>query len=141
MFSSMEISDVQKFLVDNHRGVLVAQKRDGSPQITLVTPAVDAEGRAIISSRASTYKVRNIRRDPRVALLVMGEQFSGSKYYQIQGRARVIPLPEAMDGLLDFYRRTRGDKMDPDETRKKLVEEERVLIRIDIESVGPQGRG
>jgi len=73
-------------------------------------------------------------------LLVMGEQFSGSKYCQIQGRAEVIPLPEAMDGLLDFYLRTRGDKMDPEETRKKMVEEKRVLIRINIESVGPQGK-
>lgn len=132
----MEISDVQKFLIDNHRGVLVARKRDGSPQITLVTPAVDDEGRVIVSSRGITYKVKNLRRDPRVALLVMGEQFSGSKYYQIQGRAEVIPLPEAMDGLLDFYRRIR--RMSADEARKKIVEEGRVLIRIDIESVGPQ---
>ena len=137
----MEISDAQKFLAVNHRGVLVAQKRDGSAQITLVTPAVDGEGHAIISSRNTTYKVKNIRRDPRVALLVMGEQFSGSKYCQIQGRAEVISLPEAMDGLLDFYRRTRGAKMDPEETRKKMVEEQRVLIRINIDSVGPQGRG
>lgn len=137
----MEISDVQKFLRDNHRGVLVARKRDGSPQITLVTPCVDAEGRVIVSSRATTYKVKNLRRDPRVALLVMGEQFSGSKYYQIQGRAQVLALPEAMDGLMDFYQRSRRGGMDPEEARKKIVDEERVLIRIDIESVGPQGRG
>ena len=137
----MEISEVQKFLVDNHRGVLVAQKRDGSPQITLVTPAVDAEGHVIISSRDITYKVKNIRRDPRVSLLVMGQQFSGSKYYQIQGRAEVIALPEAMDGLMDFYQRTRGDGMTTEEARKKIVDEQRVLIRIDIESVGPQRRG
>jgi len=137
----MDISDVQKFLLDNHRGVLVARMRDGSPQITLVTPAVDADGRAIISSRGTTYKVKNIRRDPRVALLVMGEQFSGSKYYQIQGRAEVISLPEAMDGLMEFYRRTRGEKMNQEEARKKITDEQRVLIRIDIEKVGPQGRG
>lgn len=137
----MEISDVQKFLLDNHRGVLVARKRDGSPQITLVTPAVDADGRVIISSRATTYKVKNIRRDPRVSMLVLGEQFSGSKYYQIQGRAEVLSLPEAMDGLMDFYQRSRRGGMDPDEARKKILDEGRVLIRIDIESVGPKGRG
>ena len=137
----MEVSDVQKFLVDTHRGVLVAQKRDGSPQITLVTPAVDGEGRPVISSRAITYKVKNIRRDPRVALLVMGDQFSGSKYYQIQGRAEVIPLPEAMDGLMDFYRRIGGDGYNPEEARKKILDQERVGSRSDIEIVGPQGRG
>jgi hypothetical protein len=45
----MQIADVQKFLADNHRGVLVAQKQDGWPQITLVTPGIDPEGRVIIT--------------------------------------------------------------------------------------------
>jgi len=50
----MEISEVQKFLETNHRGVLIARRRDGSPQMTLVTPGIDAEGRVVISSRSST---------------------------------------------------------------------------------------
>jgi hypothetical protein len=37
----MDIAEVQKFVAENHRGVLVARKRDGWPQLTLVTPAVD----------------------------------------------------------------------------------------------------
>ena len=71
----MKIADVQTFLTDNHRGVLVARKRDGWPQITLVTPGIDAEGCVLITSRGTTYKVKNIRRDPRVSMLIMGEQF------------------------------------------------------------------
>lgn len=66
----MEIADVQKFLADNHRGVLVVRKRDGWPQITLVTPGIDGAGRVIITSRGTTYKVKNIRRDPRLSMLV-----------------------------------------------------------------------
>ncbi len=137
----MNIDEVQKFLIDNHRGVLVARKRNGSPQITLVTPGVDAAGRVVISARKKTYKVKNLSRDPRVSLLVMGEQFNGSKYFQLEGRAEVIALPDAMDPLMDFYSRTLGDRMKPEETQKKIIDEERVLIRIDIESVGPQNRG
>lgn len=34
---AMAIADVQKFIAENHRGVFVARKRDGLPQITLVT--------------------------------------------------------------------------------------------------------
>lgn len=63
----MNVADVQRFLADNHRGVLVARKRDGWPQITLVTPGIDAEGRVIITSRGTTYKVKNIRREPQVS--------------------------------------------------------------------------
>ena len=61
----MKISEVQDFLVNNHRGVLVARKKNGSPQITLVTPSVDTAGRVVISARKNTYKVKNISRDPR----------------------------------------------------------------------------
>jgi PPOX class probable F420-dependent enzyme len=137
----MEIADVQKFLADNHRGVLVARKRDGWPQITLVTPGIDGAGRVIITSRGSTYKVKNLRNDPRVSMLVMGEQFSGSKYVQLQGRAEIIALPEAMDLLVDWYRRVRGERPNWEEYREKMKEEQRVVIRISIEKVGPSKRG
>ena len=137
----MDIGEVQKFLVDNHRGVLVARKRNGSPQITLVTPGVDAAGRVVISARRNTYKVKNVARDPRVSLLVMGEQFNGSRYFQVEGRAEVIPLPESMDLLMDLYSRMLGDGMEPDATRRKIIDEDRVIIRIEIENVGPQNRG
>lgn len=137
----MQIDEVQEFLADNHRGVLVARKRNGSPQMTLVTPAVDAAGRVVISARGNTYKVRNLRRDPRASLLVMGEKFNGSRYYQVEGKAEVIALPDAMDPLMDAYERILGDKMKPDETRRKIIDEDRVIIRIEIENVGPQNRG
>ena len=137
----MKISEVQDFLVNNHRGVLVARKKNGYPQITLVTPSVDTAGRVVISARKNTYKVKNISRDPRVSLLVMGEEFSGSKYFQIEGRAKVIALPEAKNLLMDFYKQTLGDQMNPKKTHKKIVDENRVLIRIEIEGVGPQNLG
>ncbi len=137
----MDIEEVQKFLVDNDRAVLVARKRNGSPQITLVTAGVDTAGRVVVSARRNTFKVKNISRDPRVSLLVMGEQFHGSRYFQIDGRAEVIALPDAMELLMDVYRRRLGEAMNPEETRKKIVEQDRVLIRIEIERVGPQSRG
>jgi PPOX class probable F420-dependent enzyme len=137
----MEIAEAQKFLAHNHRGVLVARKRDGWPQITLVTPGIDAEGRVIITSRGTTYKVKNIRRDPRVSMLVMGEQFRGSKYVQIHGTAEIVSQPEAMDLLIYWYRQVRGEHPNWDEYRGKMREEQRVIIRVNIEKVGPNRRG
>ncbi|MGN6735131.1 MAG: pyridoxamine 5'-phosphate oxidase family protein, partial [Candidatus Binatia bacterium] len=54
----------------------------------------------MITSRGRTYKVKHLRRDPRVSLLVFGEQYSGSKFVQIYGRAEIIDLPDAMDALV-----------------------------------------
>lgn len=137
----MEIADAQKFLAVNHRGVLVARKRDGWPQMTLVSPAIDGDGRVIITARATTYKVKNIRRDPRVSLLVMGEEFHGSKYVQLHGTAEIIPLPQAMDLLIHWHRQVKGEHPNWDEYREKMREEQRVIIRVRIEKVGPQRKG
>ena len=137
----MEITEVREFLAVNHRGVMVVQKRDGWPQITLVTPGIDDEGRAIITTRGTTYKLKNVRRNPRVSLLVMGEQFSGSKYVQIHGTAEIIPLPEAMDILIHWHRQVRGESENWDEVREKMKQEQRYIIRIPIEGFGPNVRG
>lgn len=137
----MEISEVQKFLETNHRGVLMARRRDGSPQMTLVTPGIDAEGRVVISSRSSTYKVKNIQRNPNVSMVVLGEQWNGSAYYQLDGRAEVIGLPESLDLLLDAYRRRLGNDFDEEDSRRHILDEDRVIIRIEIDRVGPQSRG
>jgi len=137
----MDIDEVRKFLAENDRGVLVARKRNGAPQITLVTTGIDGEGRVTVSARRDTFKVRNIARDPRVSMLIMGEQFHGSRYVTVEGRAEVIPLPEAMDLLLDVYRRRLGDAYDEAEARKKILDQDRVLIRVEIDSFGPQNRG
>lgn len=137
----MEIADAQKFLKDNHRGVLVARKRDGSLQMTLVSPVIDAEGRVIITARDTTYKIKNIKRNPQISLLVYGDQFNGSKYIQIDGKAEIIPHPQAMDIVLDWHRQIRGVPANWDEIRKKTKAEGRIAIRVTIEKVGPQNRG
>jgi len=84
----MQIADAQKFLQENHRACIAVRQKDGWPQMTFVTPGIDAEGRAIITSRGTTYKIKHIRRDPRVSMLIFGEQYSGSKFVQIHGTCR-----------------------------------------------------
>ena len=134
----MIIADAQKFLQNNHRACIAVRQKDGWPQMTFVSPGIDPEGRVIITSRGRTYKVKHLRRDPRVSLLVFGEQYSGSKFVQIHGRAQIIELPDAMDALIYWYKQVRGEHKNWDEYKKKMVEENRVIIRVTIDKVGPQ---
>ena len=60
----MDIKTAQKFLQDNHRACIAVRQKDGLPQMTLVTPGIDPQGRVIITSRGTTYKIKHIRRDP-----------------------------------------------------------------------------
>jgi len=136
----MEIDEAREFLKKNHHGVLVARKKDGSLQMTLVSPVIGSDGALIITAREITYKIKNIRRNPRVSLLVYGEKFNGSNYIQVDGTAEVIPHPKAMDIVLDWHRQIRGEPKSWDEVRQKTLAEGRVAIRLSIEKVGPQIR-
>jgi PPOX class probable F420-dependent enzyme len=137
----MEIADAQRFLQGNHRACIAVRQKDGWPQMTFVSPGIDLQGRVIITSRGTTYKIRHIRRDPRVSLLIFGEQYSGSKFVQIHGTAEIIELPEAMNTLIFWYKQVRGEHQNWDDYRKQMHDQKRVIIRVNIEKVGPQSVG
>jgi len=134
----MDISTAQKFLQENHRACIAVRQRDGWPQMTLVTPGIDPQGRVIMTSRGTTYKVEHLRRDPRVSMLIFGEQYSGSKFVQIHGSAEIIDQPEAMDTLVYWYKQVRGEHKNWHEYKKQMADEKRVIIRVTIEKVGPK---
>src|SRR5258705_12561006 len=100
----MKIAQAKAFLQQNHRACIAVRQKDGWPQMTLVTPGIDAQGRVLMTSRGTTYKVKHLRRDPRVSMLIFGEQYSGSKFVQIHGTAEITAQPEALDALTSWYK-------------------------------------
>jgi hypothetical protein len=46
-----------------------------------------------------------------------------------------------MELLVDYYRRVAGEHPDWDEYRRAMEREKRVLIRITMESAGPERQG
>jgi PPOX class probable F420-dependent enzyme len=122
----------REFLAKNHRAVLITRRADGSPQSSPVTAGVDGEGRAIVSSRRMLAKVRNLRNDPQASLCVVTEAWFGP-WAQLDGRAEIIELPDALELLVEAYRSIRGEHPDWDEYRVAMQREERVLIRIELE--------
>ena len=100
----MDIDEAIEYVRTHHHAVLATLKRDGSPQLSPVTAGVDDAGHVVISTRQTAYKVRHVRRDPRVWLCAFPDGFYG-RWVQIEGTAEIVELPEAMDGLVDYYRR------------------------------------
>jgi PPOX class probable F420-dependent enzyme len=136
----MDIAVAQQFLCEHENAVLATWRRDGRIQMSPVTVGLDAAGRAIISSRETAYKVRNLRRDPRAAVCVFVEAFTGP-WVQIEGTAEVVSGPEAVEPLVDYYRRLAGEHPDWDDYRRVMLADRRALIRITIERVGPDRQG
>jgi PPOX class probable F420-dependent enzyme len=135
----MTPEEARAFVAGNHRAVLVTRRREGGLQTSPVTVGADDEG-VVISSRQTAYKTRNIRRDPNVTLCVFTDPFFGP-WIQIEGRAELVSLPEAMERLVDYYRRIRGEHPDLDEYRRAMEADDRVLIRVSILGVGPVREG
>ncbi len=123
-----------------HRGVLVTRRRDGSLQTSPVVGAADDEGRFLISSREPAFKVRNLRRDPRATVCVFPDGFFG-EWIQIDGTAEIIDLPDAMEALVETYRRIAGEHPDWEEFREAMRLERRVVIAVSPQSMGPRASG
>jgi len=136
----LDIAEAQQFLSEHECAVLATRRRDGGIQMSPITVGVDAQGRAIISSRETAYKVRNLRRDSWAALCVFVDDFVGP-WVQVEGTADILSLPEAMEPLIDYYRSISGEHPNWDEYRQAMEQDQRVLIRLTIERAGPNRQG
>lgn len=136
----MDIASAIEFARTNHRAVVSTFRRDGNPQLTPVVVAVDDAGAIIISSRQAAAKVKNLRRDPRLSLCLMNDGFFG-EFAQVEGNATIVELPDAMDGLVLYYRSISGEHPDWDDYRAAMEREQRVLIRLEVTRAGPTYSG
>jgi PPOX class probable F420-dependent enzyme len=111
-------------------------RRDGRPQLSPVVSTVDAQGRVVVSTSATSAKAKNLTRDPRVCLCVFSNTFFG-EWVQVEGSAELLTLPEAMEPLIDYYRRISGEHPDWAQYRAAMHAEQRVLVRFTIDRAGP----
>lgn len=132
----MQPDQAREFLSANHRAVLATARADGRPQLSPVTCGLDAAGRAIISTRETAVKTRNLRRNPLASLCVFTDAFFGG-WVQVEGKAEIVSLPEAMEMLVEYYRLLSGEHPDWDEYRAAMVRDQRCLIRVEITRAGP----
>lgn len=137
----MDVADALAFVEENHRAVLHTYRSDGSPQLSPVSVGHDPErGVVEISSRETAFKVKNLRRDPRASVCVFSDRFYGA-WVQIDGAVEVVSMPDALEGLVEYYRRISGEHPDWDEYREAMVRDRRVLVRLTPERAGPDRQG
>ena len=136
----MDIGQAADFLRAHHRAVLATSRSDGMPQLSPVTCTVDDEGRVLISTRETAVKTKNLRHSPRASLCVFTDTFFG-EWVQVEGDAELISLPDAMDLLVEYYRRVSGEHPDWDDYRAAMIRDRRVIVRITITRAGPDVSG
>jgi PPOX class probable F420-dependent enzyme len=135
--------DIQRaidFLGGQHRAVLATRRSDGSPQLSPVVAAVDDQGRILISTRETAVKARNLARDPRASLCVINDGFYG-EWIQVDGTAEIVHLPDALELLVEYYRKISGEHPDWAEYRSAMQRDQRLIVRISIARAGPDISG
>jgi PPOX class probable F420-dependent enzyme len=121
------------------RGVLATLKRDGRPQLSVITYHFEPSTGVIrISITADRAKYKNLRRDPRAS--VQATRADGWAYTVLEGTASLSAVAtevddEAVQGLIGLYRDLSGEHPDWDDYRRAMVADHRVLLSIQAERV------
>ncbi|MGB9378365.1 MAG: PPOX class F420-dependent oxidoreductase [Mycobacteriales bacterium] len=137
----MDLDRAREVLATQHHAVLTTMRRDGTPQMSPLLVALDDAGRVVISSRETAYKVKNLRRDPRLWLCVLPDTFFGGTWIQVEGDVEIVSLPDAMQALEDYYRTISGEHPDWDDYRAAMQREQRLIVRITLTRAGPDREG
>src|SRR5215467_4418731 len=136
----MQLERAREFMRVHHRAVLATRRSDGLPQLSPVTVGVAEDGRVVISTRETAMKTKNLARDPHASLCVMTDRFFG-EWVQAEGTAVIIHLPEAMEMLVDYYRRVSGEHPDWEDYRNAMRRDRRVIVAITLTRAGPDRGG
>jgi PPOX class probable F420-dependent enzyme len=129
----MELTEALAFIRDHSQGVLATIRANGRPQLSNIM-YVPGDGDTLhISITDSRAKTRNLRRDPRASLYVVGDSFF--QYVVLEATAELTPVTTdphdtTADLLVDYYRTGSGEHPDWEEYRAAMVSDGRLILRL-----------
>jgi PPOX class probable F420-dependent enzyme len=138
--TTVSIDELLDFVRPRHRALLLTRRADGSPQASPLTCGVDDSGRIVVSTYPERAKTRNAKRDPRVSLIVLSDDWNGP-WVQVDGVAEVIDSPDSVEPLVEYFRNISGEHPDWDEYREAMVKQGKSIIRVTPEKWGPVATG
>ena len=138
--TKVDRDELLDFVRPRHHALLITRKADGSPQASPVTCGVDDEGRIVVSTYPERAKARNARKDPRVSVVVLSDDFDGA-WVQVDGTAEVVDGEAAVEPLVEYFRVIAGEHPDWDEYRQAMREQGKALIRVTPDGWGPIATG
>jgi PPOX class probable F420-dependent enzyme len=119
--TTLSLTEAAREVLDGpHTAVLATSNADGRPQSSVIF--VERDGDTVVFSTVEgRLKTRNMRRDPRVSLLVVGHP---GRYVEIRGSVEITADPEKVL-LHKMYARYMGGATPPPEPGA-----ERLIVRI-----------
>ena len=125
--------NVRSFATENHQGVLSCFRRNGMPQMSVVTCGAYRDGVAF-STTAGRAKLLNLQRDTRCSLMVSQQDWRN--YVVLEGKATILSpdntsADELRDALRDVYRvATDTDHPNWPEYDLAMVDDQRAAVIV-----------
>ncbi|MDW8809338.1 PPOX class F420-dependent oxidoreductase [Streptomyces scabiei] len=138
--TSVSREELLDFVRPRHRALLLTRRADGSPQASPLTCGVDDAGRIVVSTYPERAKTRNAKRDERVSVVVLSDDWDGP-WVQIDGTAEVLDSPDSVEPLVEYFRNISGEHPDWDEYREAMVKQGKSIIRVTPVKWGPVATG
>jgi PPOX class probable F420-dependent enzyme len=129
----MDLTEALAFARDRRQGVLVTIRANGRPQLSNILFVPGAGDTLLISLTDDRAKTKNLRRDPRASLYVVGDTFF--QYAVLEATADLSPVAAApddatVDALVAYYRAGQGEHPDWDEYRAAMVADRRLILTL-----------
>ena len=125
--------NVREFTTENHQGVLTCFRRNGMPQMSIITCGAYRDGVAFTTT-ADRAKLLNLKRDPRCALMVSKQDWWG--FLVLEGRATILSPENTGAGdlrqaLRDVYRAaTNQDHPNWEEYDQAMIDDRRSAVIV-----------
>ena len=125
--------NVREFTTENHQGVLTCFRRNGMPQMSIITCGAYRDGVAFTTT-ADRAKLLNLKRDPRCALMVSKRDWWG--FLVLEGRATILSPENTGAGdlrqaLRDVYRAaTNQDHPNWEEYDQAMIDDRRSAVIV-----------
>ena len=126
---SLTADEQAEFLRHNRKAALATLDRDGFPHLVAMT-FYEKDGAYWMTSYGKAQKVVNIRRNPKVALMVeAGDAYGELRGVMVRGTCEIIEGPKAVEAVFDEMAHRR-DSSEPRPKRPAAVTAKRVVLKV-----------
>ncbi len=130
---AVALSDkTRMFLCEEHFAVLCTFNADGSPLLTTMWYFMEDDGTIVMNSQTRLQKVKNVHRDPRIAVNI----HEGNRSVSINGTAELSEDPTIVrDDLEHLIRRYVKDEATREQYRSVFSSQPRTALRLKAEKL------
>lgn len=130
----MTPEEVDSFLAERHNMTMCTLNHDGTIHAVAMWYGF-LEGCLAVETKAKSQKAKNLRRDPRMTVLVeAGQGYEELRGVELVGRAEIVEEPDRLTALgISVFERYYGPYSDENSAFVEAMLNKRVVVKLHVE--------